>query len=115
MVKCVSKSGLAVAAAVILPTFFISDAAQAISVGRVQPDGAICRELFRQPHDHHGRGFGSTRGAALAKAIKRWSGFTRFEYGSAWGDWGIARRKAVNCSAGRRGWYCKIEGQPCKR
>ena len=113
MVLRILKCGL-LAAAVALPTMIYSGPADAISFGRVQPDGAICRMLFGKPHDHTGRGRGATQAEAMSKAVRRWSAFTRFEYGSRWGDWGIARRKMVECAPGKRGWRCKIEGQPCK-
>lgn len=87
--------------------------ARAISIGVVQSDGMMCRELFGTPHDHHGRARRHTREEALAEAIHRWSRFTVFEYGKEWGDWSVARRKKVECT-GSEGWYCKVDGQPCK-
>lgn len=115
MIKKLSKYSFVVCAALVLPTFFTTGSAQAISWGAKQADGMICRELFGTPHDHSGRGHGNTRAEALAKALKRWTWFTGLEYGQRWSDWGIARRKAVKCGPGRRSaWKCKIEAQPCK-
>lgn len=105
--------GLLTAAIIAIPAVFASDPALALSRGVKQPDGMVCRELFRHPHMHHGRGRGDTRKHALAKAMKRWRWFVRFEYGQAWGDWRIARKKNVQCWRGRA-WRCKIKAQPCK-
>lgn len=108
-----TKFGLAVAAALLISTFLLSGTALAISRGVKQPDGMICRDLLKEPHHHYGKGHGHSRAAALAGAVKRWSRFTVFEYGHAWGDWGIARRKSVDCRHHRL-WWCDIKAQPCK-
>ncbi len=114
MVKKVTKYGLAAAVTVMVPAFLFSDPALAISWGKRQPDGMVCRELLGKPHDHDGHGHGKTQSEALASAIRRWHWFTSFEYGKRWSDWGIARRKTAKCSIGRRGWKCEVEGQPCR-
>ena len=118
MIHGISKYALAaaIAAAVALPTLFAADSALAISRGVKQPDGMVCRMLFGKVHYHYGRNHraASSRSAALAIAVKRWSGFTRFEYGSRWGNWRIARKKTVNCTTNYGGWKCRIKGQPCR-
>ncbi len=119
MVKRVSSTALAaaVAAAVALPTLVVPDQALAISRGVKQPDGMVCREIFGKVHYHNGRNWrvASSRSAALSAAINRWVGFTRFEYGSRWASWGVARRKSVNCSNSQGGWQCQVKAQPCRR
>lgn len=114
MAKLVLKYGLA-AAAIAVSTMSISDAALAITWGKRQPDGMVCRVLFGKPHDHGSYGRANTQSGALAAAHKRWVWFTSFEYGKRWGNWNLARRKKVECGPSRRGgWKCEVEGQPCR-
>lgn len=113
MVNRVLKYGLA-AAVCALPMLLETTPAQAISYGKTQANGKVCRELFG-PHMHRGHGSGATKAAAKAAAIKRWSGFTAWEYGKAWGNWSLAVKKSSSCKAGHRGKYrCKVKAQPCK-
>ena len=65
-------------------------------------------------HYHQGGGSGSTRKAAQADAIKSWSSFTAFEYGSDWARFSKAAGKSMSCSAGSSGYDCQLEARPCK-
>ena len=64
-------------------------------------DGKVC---FSQ-HTHY------AAGSSLKEAIRRWEGFTAWEYGGAWGRWQNAWAKTVSCAKNR----CEITGRPCRR
>jgi hypothetical protein len=115
MVNRVVKYGL-VAAVCILPTLFDSAPAKAVSWGKKMNNGKVCRVLLGT-HMHHGfSGVQSTKAVARASAIKRWSGFTAWEYGKAWSNFSLARSKSFTCSKTERGegWRCMVVAQPCK-
>lgn len=66
-------------------------------------------------HWHYGSSNGmSSRKAAEVDAIKSWSGFTDFEYGSAWARWSKAAAKKMSCSQSGGSWGCQIEARPCR-
>jgi len=56
----------------------------------------------------------SSRGRAVAEAVKAWEDFTWFEYGGAYGHWSLAHSKSVSCS-NSGGWKCTVEARPCHR
>lgn len=115
IVKRVSVFVLAAVAAIVIPSVFAPDTAQAVSFGVRQADGMVCRVAFWRPHIHAGEGHTeSSKSAAMASAIVNWAAFVRLEYGSRWGNWGIARRKVINCSGGGAAWTCILKAQPCK-
>lgn len=66
-------------------------------------------------HWHYGSsgGLGSQK-AAEVEAIKSWSSFTDFEYGSNWARWSKAASKKMSCSKSGNGWGCSAEARPCK-
>lgn len=89
--------------------------AMAISQGKVLPSGKECRVLLGETHYHHGSSFGQpTEAAAREQAVKRWIGFTRFEYGAAWADFDLALHKAYACGNSDGRWYCRVRAQPCR-
>ncbi len=113
MVNRVLKYGL-VAVVCALPALLEPTPAKAISWGEKGSNGKVCRVLLGT-HNHHGRGHGASKSAAKAAAVKRWSGFTVWEYGKAWGHYSLAQGKSVSCNKARRGgWRCKVTAQPCK-
>ena len=66
-------------------------------------------------HFHHGSSAGqSSQKEAEAEAVRSWAGFVAFEYGAAWGDYGIAASKTMECSASGTGWACDVDARPCK-
>jgi len=66
-------------------------------------------------HWHYGSSNGmASRKAAEVDAIKSWSSFTDFEYGSNWARWGKAASKSMSCSPSGGTWGCQIEARPCK-
>ncbi len=73
--------------------------------------GRICMS----DHYHDGSGNGRTRHHAQLAAMRAWSNFTVFEYGSAWGHFGMAASKKVRCTGGGQSWYCAVAARPCKR
>lgn len=115
MVNRVLKYGL-VAVVCALPALLGTNPAHAISWGKKGDNGKVCRMLLGT-HMHHGfSGVQSTKSAAKKAAIKRWSGFTAWEYGSAWGKFSLAQSKSFTCSKTERGegWRCMVIAQPCK-
>lgn len=111
----VSKCSLFVAGAILGSAIFVSQPAQAISHGKKQSDGMVCRELLGRPHLHYGEGkTKASKHGALADAVYNWSAFTRLEYGNRWKNWGIARKKHVACSGGGAAWRCTVKAMPCK-
>ncbi|MEL6421391.1 MAG: hypothetical protein AAFQ42_02900 [Pseudomonadota bacterium] len=66
-------------------------------------------------HMHYGSGSGPTKRAARRAAIASWSGFTVFEYGSAWGRFSNARLRRTSCAKSGTAWSCSVEGNPCRR
>ena len=65
-------------------------------------------------HYHSGSGSGRTRKLAEIDAIKSWSSFTAFEYGTDWARFSKAASKRMSCSAGSSGYDCSLEARPCK-
>ncbi len=66
-------------------------------------------------HFHHGSSANQpNRKAAEAAAIKDWSGFTAWEYGSAWGSFNNAGSKKVECSTNGPSHGCSVEARPCR-
>ena len=114
MVNRVLKYGLVVAACA-LPALLGTTPANAISWGEKGRDGKVCRVLL-VPHFHFGFGsVKSTKSAARSAAIKRWSSFATWEYGRAWGRYGLAKRRSVHCARSLLGgWRCIAIGQPCR-
>ena len=114
MVNRVLKYGL-VAVVCALPALLGTTPANAISWGEKGSNGKVCRVLIGT-HNHYGlSGLQSTKAAAKAAAVKRWSGFTVWEYGKAWGKISLAQRKSFSCRKARRGgWRCRFVAQACK-
>jgi len=66
-------------------------------------------------HEHYGSSAGMRdKKSATAEAIKSWSGFTAFEYGTTWANFNKAHKKRISCTQGSGGWGCEIEAIPCK-
>jgi hypothetical protein len=65
-------------------------------------------------HAHYGSGSGNSRQAAERSAIGSWAGFTSFEYGSAWANFGKAAGKRMSCSQSGGSWDCSLEARPCR-
>ncbi len=115
MVNRVLKYGLIVAVCA-MPALLDSTPANAISWGKKMSNGKVCRVLLGT-HTHHGRsGVQATEKAAMSAAVKRWSRFTAWEYGSAWGDISLAQGMVFTCAKTTYGkaWRCLIVAQPCK-
>lgn len=109
---CMLASGFAAVA-----LLGVSGAAQADDTGVAQALHSLTRSggrLCLLDHYHDGSGSGSTRGGAQAAAIRAWSDFTSWEYGTSWGRFGAAASKTVNCSGGGRSWSCSVSARPCR-
>ena len=65
-------------------------------------------------HYHSGGGSGRTRKLAEADAIKSWSSFTAFEYGTDWARFSKAASKRMSCSTSSSGYDCNVEARACK-
>ena len=67
-------------------------------------------------HFHSGSSSGQkTRRLAEAAAAQDWSGFTAWEYGTAWGSYRLAASKTMECSQNGATWSCTTQARPCKR
>jgi hypothetical protein len=70
-------------------------------------------------HSHYGEGgpFRSRR-VAERQAIKKWSEFTAFEYGAAWGSYGRSAGRRMECKTSVDGgttyYVCGAHGRPCR-
>ena len=65
-------------------------------------------------HFHDGSGSGSSKASAQASAIRAWAEFTSWEYGTAWGRWGLAAGKSVSCSGGGGSYSCSVSARACR-
>lgn len=67
-------------------------------------------------HTHYGSSSGHrTKRAAMRAAVDDWQTFTAGEYGLDWGYFHRAHARLKACGKDSSGWYCSIEGRPCKR
>jgi hypothetical protein len=67
-------------------------------------------------HSHAGSSSGlPTVAAAKNEAIKAWSGFTAWEYGTDWANIRKAIRVSMRCSQSSGGWGCDLDANPCKQ
>jgi hypothetical protein len=76
-----------------------------------QREGGAC---CMPDHYHYSTGTGSSKAAAMADAVANWAGLVVFEYGNAYGHFGMAHSKSVSCSSSS-GWSCSVEARPCRR
>jgi len=88
------------------------DTGMATSLHAVRREGG---RLCLVDHWHSGSGDGSTKARAQNAAIRSWSGFTNFEFGSDWARYGLAASKSVRYSKSDSGWSAYIEARPCRR
>lgn len=73
------------------------------------------RKVCLDGHYHSGSSTGAKdKKAAMAQAVKSWSEFTAWEYGTDWANWIKAANKGGGCSQSASGWGCSIEARPCK-
>jgi hypothetical protein len=73
----------------------------------------VGRKTCMLDHFHDGSGSGATRSQAERAAIRAWTDFTAWEYGSHWGRYGLAVSKSMSCSGGG-GWSCSVSARPCR-
>ena len=95
-----------------------SNAAQASETGFVNMHN-LARYgsyLCTVTHEHTGLGkVKRNKRLALRSAIRSWSEFTAWEYGSTWGKWRYARGKSVFCDGNKGQISCSVIARPCKR
>ncbi|MEL6871211.1 MAG: hypothetical protein AAFO62_00125 [Pseudomonadota bacterium] len=65
-------------------------------------------------HSHHGEGNMPSRKGAERAAIRRWTFFTKWEYGPLWGSYAKARGKRMNCQRSGSRWTCMTDAYPCR-
>jgi hypothetical protein len=65
-------------------------------------------------HYHSGSGEGSSRAAARAAAIRSWSSFTNFEYGTVWAHFARAASQSVRYGKTSGGWSADVDARPCR-
>ena len=74
------------------------------------------RYLCTVSHEHTGLGdVQKTKKLAIQAATRKWSNFTAWEYGDAWGKWRYARGKNVTCEGSKGAISCIVVARPCKR
>lgn len=66
-------------------------------------------------HEHYGEAESATKRGAESAAKRKWTVFTADEYGSAWGSYGMAIAKSMNCSPTGTRWLCKTTARPCRK
>ena len=92
----------------------ISSGAQSTGLDRLHAQARVGGKVCMTEHEHYGEGtMASRRGAELA-AMRAWSRFTAFEYGSQWGSYRAAAGKKLDCSQAGRSWVCKTWARPCR-
>lgn len=90
-------------------------AAQETGLSGLHAKVRVGNKICFADHYHNGSSSGhKTRKAAEAAAISDWAGFTSWEYGNAWGQFGMAESKSISCS-NVGGWGCQLEARPCRR
>ncbi len=117
MLKILTKFGAAAVVASFISMVPLAHQAEAITRGKPVAGGLTCQFFFKKIHFHKGRSrYQVTKQAAMQAAIARWVRFTVWEYGSAWGNYRIARYKSHNCwpTKHRPGWKCHVKAQPCR-
>ena len=78
---------------------------------KVRVGGKLCFS----DHSHSGNSSGErSRKAAETAAIRNWQDFTAWEYGRAWGSYGLAVGKSMQCSGSGASWGCSLEARPCR-
>jgi len=88
--------------------------AQSTGLDRLHAQARVGGKVCMTEHEHYGEGtMASRRGAELA-AMRAWSRFTAFEYGSQWGSYRAAAGKKLDCSQAGRSWVCKTWARPCR-
>jgi hypothetical protein len=65
-------------------------------------------------HFHSGSGSGATQKIAEMAALRDWSSFTDFEYGSDWANPRIAAQRTMRCSRESTTFACQVEALPCR-
>ena len=65
-------------------------------------------------HYHDGQGSGRSKSQAEGEAIKAWSSFTSFEYGSSWASFGNAAGKSMKCAGSGASWDCHVSARACR-
>jgi hypothetical protein len=74
--------------------------------------GKVCMS----DHTHSGSSTGQpTKKAAEVVAMQQWASFTSWEYGSAWGNPGLAGSKTMRCGGTPGTFSCDFEARPCRR
>ena len=56
-----------------------------------------------------------SRKAAEVEAMRQWSIFTGWEYGSSWGNPMLGADRTMKCSGSGNNFSCDYEARPCRR
>lgn len=74
----------------------------------------VGNKICMTDHSHQGGSSGkATRKAAEVEAIRNWSSFTDFEYGSDWARFSLAVGKTMSCEQ-NGSWACFVDARPCR-
>lgn len=77
----------------------------------VKVRGAICYA----DHTHYASSAGHRdKNTAMSAAVKSWTEFTAWEYGTSWANFNKAAAKKADCKQSASGWGCDVEARPCR-
>ncbi len=66
-------------------------------------------------HTHYASSVGHRdKKSALAEAVKSWTEFTAWEYGTSWANFNKAAARKADCKQSSSGWACDVEARPCR-
>ena len=75
----------------------------------------VGNKICMADHFHTGSSAGQpSRRQAESAAIADWAGFTAWEYGNNWANFGMAESKTMTCQQAG-GWSCSADARACRR
>ncbi len=87
---------------------------ESTGLDRIHDQARVGGKVCMTKHEHYGEGSMPTRRAAQLVAMRSWSSFASFEYGSSWGNYARAAAKKMDCSESGGRWLCKTTARPCR-
>jgi hypothetical protein len=99
--------------AALLATMGMAQADDETGIAGIHDWIKVGRKTCMADHFHSGDGHAATRAQAARQAIESWTDFTAWEYGTAWGHYGLAASKKMTCDQSGS-WSCFVEARPCR-
>lgn len=113
---CFRRAPMAVCMAAISasgPVF--AQSAASTGLDSIHPQARVGSKVCMIDHEHYGESAPwVTRKGAEAAAIRNWSNFTAWEYGSNWRSYAAAMAKKMSCEQSSGMWVCKTTARPCR-